>query len=143
MNDDDIVFTTREAAEYAHVGLPAIYKALYQGQIKATQQKDKAWLIKKSDLDHYRANRYNFSKRKMDGKPLFDADKGFYSVPEVAATLAHLTRTPYAPQRLYYLIRIGRLPAIRKGKVYIIKREDAIGLVESEKEWNMRHLKEA
>lgn len=125
-------FSLREAAEYAHVKPQAIYVAFRRKKIPA-EKNGKKWIVKRSDLDVYRENKYNRDLYKSGGELIFDPEKGHFSVVHVAKVISHITGRRLSVQHLYYLIRKGRLTAFKKGGHFVIKKEDALELLEKEK----------
>lgn len=133
-NPPDEFFSLREAAEYAHVTRQAIYVAVKQRGLKATK-KNGAWYITREDLDAYRSNKYNRDLRKEEnGEYVFDMDKGHFSIQQVCKVLSATLGRPYSIQHLYYLLRTGKLKGFRKGAAWVIAKEDAIDLLERERE---------
>ncbi|WP_420421880.1 helix-turn-helix domain-containing protein [Simkania sp.] len=111
------VVSITEAARINGVTRQAIYVAIKQKKLKA--QKDATrWTIKLDDLEEYRRNKYSRAKSTYDGELLFDNDKGYYSVNQVAKILG------VPAQKIYYATRIGMLKASRKGAAWVIHSED-------------------
>ncbi len=133
MTEDDTVFTLPEAAIYAHVDRNTLYIAMRSGQLKASKQ-GHYWRIKKSDLEQYRKSKYDPAKRKLNGELIFNIDKGSYSAHYVAAVIAEDLGISYDVQKIYYLIRVGKIKAKRMGRLWVIDREDALALQESVRE---------
>ena len=131
MIDKEEFFSLNEAAEYAHVTRQAIYKALTHRGLKA-KKIGRRWHITRKDLDEYRVNKYNRDNRVINGELVFDMDKGEFSVPQVCKVFSSTMGRPFPVQRLYYLLRIGQLKASRKGASWVIKKEDAIELLQEE-----------
>jgi excisionase family DNA binding protein len=117
--NEDII-SVREASQMFGVKTKAaIYQALYLGKLKGKREKTH-WQIKKSDLIAYHKNKYNSDSRIYEGRPIYSMEKGELSPLHVAKLWgSHRTY-------IYFLIRRGYLPAFRKGKSYVIKREDAV-----------------
>lgn len=125
--------TINEIAEYAHVTRQAVYMALHKGLCKGIKHEG-CWMITREAYDDYRANRHNRDLRKRHGKALFDIEKGYFSVRQVATILSTSLGRPYSMQRLYYLLRRGVLPSKRSGAAWIICKKDAVALLEREQE---------
>ena len=121
----------REVAEYAHIGRQAIYLAIKKGGMKAVK-KGRKWSFLRKDVDAYILNKYNRDNSKHNGELIFDMDKGFYSVFHVSKFLTIELGYPYAKQRLYFLIRTGRLKASKKGSAWVIAKEDVHLLLQQE-----------
>ena len=116
--------TITEAARINGVTRQAIYVAIKQKKLKA--QKDATrWLIRIEDLEDYRKNKYSRAKSTFDGELVFDNNKGYYSVNQVAKML----NTP--AQKVYYATRIGLMKAIRKGAAWVIHIDDINGYREN------------
>jgi excisionase family DNA binding protein len=115
-NDKKIVSIT-EAAKLNRVTRQAIYVAIKLNKLKATKETTR-WTIDLSDLENYRSQKYSRSKSTFDGELLFDNDRGYYSVNQVAQML----NVP--AQKIYYATRIGLLKAHRKGAAWVIHTAD-------------------
>ncbi len=124
-------FSLNQCAIYGHVTRQAIYNALRKG-LKA-EKRGNRWYIKRADYDEYRANKYNRDKCIFEGEPLFDAERGHYSIRQVALTLSESLGYHVDVQRLYYLVRSGQLKAFKRGAAWVICKEDAIAVLEKEK----------
>ena len=113
----DKVVSITEAAKINDVTRQAIYVAIKLNKLKATKDATR-WEISLDDLEEYRKNKYSRKKSVYNGELLFDNNKGFYSVNQVAAML----KVP--AQKIYYATRIGMLKAHRKGAAWVIHSED-------------------
>jgi hypothetical protein len=109
----DKVVSITEAAKINDVTRQAIYVAIKLNKLKATKDATR-WEISLDDLEEYRKNKYSRKKSVYNGELLFDNNKGFYSVNQVAAML----KVP--AQKIYYATRIGMLKAHRKGAAWVI-----------------------
>lgn len=111
------VVSITEAARINGVTRQAIYVAIKQKKLRA--QKDATrWTIQLDDLEDYRRNKYSRAKSTFDGELLFDNQKGYYSVNQVAKILG------VPAQKIYYATRIGMLKATRKGAAWVVHTED-------------------
>lgn len=111
------VVSITEAARINNVTRQAIYVAIKQKKLRA--QKDATrWTIDLDDLEEYRRQKYSRTKSTYDGELLFDNQKGFYSVNQVAKMLG------VPAQKIYYATRIGVLRASRKGAAWVIHMSD-------------------
>lgn len=111
------VVSITEAAKINNVTRQAIYVAIKQKKLKAS--KDAArWTIDLNDLDEYRKQKYSRTKSMYDGELLFDNNKGYYSINQVAKML----NVP--AQKIYYATRVGLMKAIRKGAAWVIHIND-------------------
>ncbi len=112
---DRKVVSITEAAKINNVTRQAIYVAIKQKKLKA--MKKSRWEIDLVDLEEYRKNKYSRTKSIFDGELLFDNDRGYYSVNQVARIL----NVP--AQKIYYAIRSKRLPAVQKGAAWVIHKD--------------------
>jgi excisionase family DNA binding protein len=111
------VVSITEAARINGVTRQAIYVAIKQNKLRARKDSTR-WTIDLNDLEEYRQNKYSRSKSTFDGELLFDNDKGFYSVNQVAEMLG------VPAQKIYYATRIGVLKASRRGAAWVIHIDD-------------------
>lgn len=117
-NQEDMkVVSITEAARINNVTRQAIYVAIKQKKLKATKDATR-WTIHLDDLNEYRRNKYSRAKSLYDGELLFDPNKGYYSVNQVAKILNIPT------QKVYYATRIGLMKASRKGAAWVIQAEE-------------------
>jgi excisionase family DNA binding protein len=116
-SDDKKVVSITEAAKLNNVTRQAIYVAIKLNKLKATKETTR-WSIHVDDLAEYRRQKYSRTKSVFDGELLFDNNKGFYSINQVAKIL----NVP--AQKIYYATRIGQLKAQRKGAAWVIHTED-------------------
>lgn len=132
--DDEEVYTAVQAAEITHVTRQAIYQAYYNDKLKGFCDKNDGGILKfkKKDLDEYRLNKYNKQAIKIDGEAVFDAEKGHFSVIQVAQVLSQELGYYYKPQRIYHLLRSGQIRGFKKGYSWVLTREDALVLLERE-----------
>lgn len=113
---DKKVISITEAAKINNVTRQAIYVAIKQNKLRAT--KKTRWEIDIQDLNDYRNNKYSRSKSVFDGEPLYDNNKGYYSVNQAA----NMLKVP--PQKIYYATRCGTLKAERRGAAWVIHYDD-------------------
>ena len=85
-NSDPKVVSITEAAKINNVTRQAIYVAIKQKKLKATKGPTR-WTIHLDDLEEYRTNKYSRAKSQFDGELIFDNEKGFYSVKQIADLL--------------------------------------------------------
>lgn len=109
------VVSITEAAKINNVTRQAIYVAIKQNKLKAT--KKTRWEIDLQDLEDYRKNKYSRSKSVFDGDLLFNNDKGYFSVNQVARILG------VPAQKVYYATRVGLMKATRKGAAWVIHED--------------------
>jgi len=106
-----------EAAKINGVTRQAIYIAIKLKKLKARKESTR-WTINLKDLEEYRRDKYSRSKSTFGGELLFDNEKGFYSINQVARML----NVP--AQKIYYATRIGYLKAQRKGAAWVVHIDD-------------------
>ncbi|MCC5831667.1 MAG: helix-turn-helix domain-containing protein [Chlamydiales bacterium] len=121
--EDRKVVSITEAAKINQVTRQAIYVAIKQKKLKAT--KKTRWEIDLKDLEEYRKNKYSRTKSMYDGELLFDNQKGYYSVNQVAKMLG------VPAQKIYYATRTGMIKGSRKGAAWVI-HEDEVARYKSE-----------
>lgn len=111
------VVSITEAARINNVTRQAIYVAIKQKKLKASKDTTR-WTIDLSDLEDYRRQKYSRTKSMFEGELLFDNNKGYYSVNQVAKML----NVP--AQKVYYATRVGLMKAIRRGAAWVIHMND-------------------
>lgn len=111
------VVSITEAARLNNVTRQAIYVAIKQKKLKAYKDSTR-WTIDLEDLEEYRRQKYSRAKSVYNGELLFDNEKGFYSVNQVAKLLG------VPAQKIYYATRIGLLKATRRGAAWVVHTED-------------------
>lgn len=117
-NEKNQLVTITEAAKINNVTRQAIYVAIKLNKLKARKDTTR-WEIHLDDLEDYRRQKYSREKSIDDkGELIFDKEKGYYSVNQVAAML----QVP--PQKIYYATRSGLLKAHRKGAAWVMQEED-------------------
>ena len=116
-SDDPKVVSITEAARINGVTRQAIYVAIKQKKLKAKKETTR-WTIHLDDLEEYRNQKYSRAKSTFNGELLYDNNKGFYSINQVAKML----NVP--AQKIYYATRIGLLSASRKGAAWVVHVED-------------------
>lgn len=114
--DDRKVVSITEAAKINKVTRQAIYVAIKQKKLKAT--KKTRWEIDIKDLEEYRNNKYSRTKSMFDGELLFDNNKGYFSVNQVAKLLG------VPAQKIYYATRTGMIKGSRKGAAWVIHSDE-------------------
>lgn len=116
-NNEKKVVSITEAAEINNVTRQAIYVAIKLNKLKATKETTR-WTIHLDDLAEYRRHKYSRKKSVFNGELLFDNDKGFFSVGQVANMVG------VHPQKIYYATRTGLLKAHRRGAAWVVHAED-------------------
>lgn len=111
------VVSITEAARLNNVTRQAIYVAIKQKKLKAHKDSTR-WTIDLEDLEDYRRQKYSRAKSLYNGELLFDNDKGFHSVNQVAKLLG------VPAQKIYYATRIGMLKASRRGAAWVVHTDD-------------------
>ncbi len=107
------VVSITEAAKINNVTRQAIYVAIKQKKLRASKDTTR-WTINLKDLEEYRKQKYSRTKSMFDGELLFDNNKGYYSINQVAQML----NVP--AQKIYYATRVGLMKASRKGAAWVI-----------------------
>lgn len=115
--DQRKVVSITEAARLNNVTRQAIYVAIKQKKLKAYKDATR-WTIDLNDLENYKKQKYSRTKSMFNGELLFDNEKGFYSVNQVAKIL----NVP--AQKIYYATRVGLLKASRRGAAWVIHVND-------------------
>lgn len=114
---EDKLVSITEAARINKVTRQAIYVAIKLNKLKARKETTR-WTIHLDDLEAYRKQKYSRTKSVFNGELLFDNNKGYFSVNQVADML----KVPN--QKIYYATRVGLLKAHRKGAAWVIHSED-------------------
>jgi hypothetical protein len=117
VEQDPKIVSITEAARLNKVSRQAIYIAIKLNKLKAHKESAR-WTIHLDDLEEYRKQKYSRAKSTFNGELLFDNQRGYYSVNQVARML----KVP--AQKIYYATRIGVLKAQRKGAAWVIQEED-------------------
>ena len=107
------VVSITEAARINNVTRQAIYVAIKQKKLKAIKESTR-WVIHVDDLSEYRKSKYSRTKSMYDGELLFNNEKGYYSINQVAKML------DVPAQKIYYATRVGHMQASRKGAAWVI-----------------------
>ena len=113
-----------EAAKLNKVTRQAIYVAIKLNKLKASKDTTR-WTIHLDDLEAYRKQKYSRSKSTFNGELLFDNNRGYYSVNQVAKMLS------VPAQKIYYATRVGMLKAHRKGAAWVVYVDDMKQYAES------------
>ena len=116
MQEEKKVVSITEAAKINNVTRQAIYVAIKQKKLRAT--KKSRWEIDLKDLEEYRRNKYSRRKSMFDGELLFDNEKGYFSVNQVAE------RLNVPAQKIYYATRTGMIKGTRKGAAWVIHTDE-------------------
>lgn len=90
--------TLNEVAEKRGITTSAVHYSIVKGKLKATK-KNGRWVVKLSDVLKYEKNLYKHEFSLLKGKPVFDKNKGFYSVKEASEILG------CNRQLIYYALR--------------------------------------
>ena len=111
------VVSITEAAKLNNVTRQAIYVAIKLNKLRATKETSR-WMIHLDDLEDYRKQKYSRAKSTYEGELLFDNNKGYFSVNQVAKMLG------VPAQKIYYATRAGYLKASRRGAAWVVQVED-------------------
>lgn len=117
---DQKIVSITEAAKINNVTRQAIYVAIKLNKLKAKKETAR-WTIHLDDLEDYRSQKYSRSKSTHNGELIFDKNRGFFSVNQVAQMLS------VPAQKIYYATRVGMLRAHRKGSAWVIHKDDLVG----------------
>jgi hypothetical protein len=120
-------FTLTEAAKKYGYSYAALRAAIKNGKLNC-KKKGGRYIVTPQDIQDYITIRYDRSRSRFQGQPLYDEKKGTYTI-----TAAH-RKFGIKQQAIYYAISKGRLPFERKGISYIIKEQDIIRFIEKRKE---------
>lgn len=115
--------TIREASIKFQVTVQSFYFAIKNGKLPAKKMNRK-WIIEESALQNYRENKYSRDHSTFQGKKKFDEKEGTFSLLKAAEFL----QIDY--QRLYYLLRSGKVNASRKGCSWVFDKKDLMNLKE-------------
>ena len=115
--DGKKVVSITEAAKINNVTRQAIYVAIKQKKLRAFKDATR-WTIDLEDLENYRKHKYSRTKSMYNGELVFDNNKGFYSVNQVAKLLG------VPAQKIYYATRVGLMKATRKGAAWVIHSDE-------------------
>lgn len=124
MEKDKNLLSMRQAAILSKCTVSAISALIKKKRIKA-QRHENRWWIQKEDLYDYWRTKYSRSYSTFEGNLLHDKKKGEYSASE-AAKEARIN-----VQRMYYYIRMGRLPYKKRGGAYVIQIQDILAFKDS------------
>jgi len=116
-SEDKKVVSITEAAKLNKVTRQAIYVAIKLNKLKATKETTR-WTINLDDLEDYCRQKYSRTKSVFGGELLFDNNKGYFSINQVAQLLS------VPAQKIYYATRIGLLKAQRKGAAWVVHSDD-------------------
>lgn len=112
------MLTIAQAAKKLRVTRQAVYVAISKTKkIKAEKVKGR-FLIAPEELDNYKRIKFSRKYSVFSGKPLYETEKGEISVNDAAKMFR------ISAQRLYYLLRIGKIPSTRKNSAYILQLKD-------------------
>lgn len=111
------IVSITEAARINNVTRQAIYVAIKQKKLRAFKDSTR-WTIDLEDLENYRKQKYSRSKSMFNGELLFDNQKGFFSVNQVASML----NVP--AQKIYYATRVGLMKATRRGAAWVVHADE-------------------
>lgn len=106
-----------EISRKCRVTRQAVYVAIKNGRLKAAQI-NRIWFAHVDDIEAYRSSRYNREHSRINGEPIFDILSGYLSVNHIAKLFGE------TPQRIYYLLRTGQVPASKKGAAWVVNIEE-------------------
>jgi len=126
---EDVMYTLDECGQYGNVTRQAVYLAIRKKKLKAKKVKGRWWISKK-EYDIYRLNKFNRDTFKHNGEYIYDMEQGHFSVQQVCKIFTCTLKRPYSQQRLYYLLRSGKIRGFRKGAAWVIAKDDAVVLLD-------------
>ncbi len=129
----DRLMTISEAARRNRVSRQAIYFAIKMKRLEAVQEGG-AWLVSTEQLKKYIKTKYCRSKSRVEGELIFDKNKGYYSISEVAKILRR------SLNQVYYLVRLGKIKTHRQGGNIVIKESDLESFIESTKKKSRKSI---
>lgn len=129
----------KQVADYYGVSRSSIVLALRKKKLQGRKVGPR-WLILREDMNTYRIHRYSRHALIHKGEFVYDEEKGFLSIKRVAELFTMELGFPYRTQRIYYLIRLGALKASQKGAAWVVNREDAMQLLDREKQAHQTYL---
>ena len=124
------VFDMKQAAEYAKLCRSSLYLCIKKKRIKAFK-KGRCWVIKKSQIDYYLKSRFKRDDIVFNGERVFDFNAGRYSILHITKILSEKLNEKFNYQRVYYLIRCGKLKSKKIGLHYVISEKSIQELINS------------
>lgn len=113
---EEEVLTLKQASTLLNSTKQAIYTAIWKKTLKAKKvENSNRWVLKISDLEKYKQNRWSTSKKKRKGKLVFNKKMGTYSVEQAAEILG------VKGQHLRYLNRKGGFKFRKNGPHIVVK----------------------
>lgn len=126
--------TPRQAGDYLKVSRIAIYQAIRRGTLQHTRIEGLIYTTA-NWLDYYREHYWQTDRLKKNGRKLYDAKEGTYTVKQVAEILG----VPF--QKIYHLIKLGVMQRRKYGEYIIInEKEIAKAKIYLEKERELRKI---
>lgn len=109
--------TVSEAARRNQVTRQALYLAIKEGRLK-THMKEGRQRVFVSDLESFTKERYTRKRSRLDGELIFDDAKGTLSIAQASE------RYNIPEQKLYYAVRVGKLPSRRARAAWVLSVAD-------------------
>lgn len=131
MKDSVDILTPSEAAECCKVTRQAIYIAMRSGALKC-EKNNRRISIKRTDLEEYHRNRYSRQNLKINGKLVFNPEKGEFSVAQISIIIYQILGRVFSHNTIYYLLRKGAIKSLRKGCNWVIMKKDLLDFLEVE-----------
>lgn len=113
------MLSVSEAAKIQGVTRHAICAAIKSKNLRAIKETTR-WAIDSADLIEFNKNKYSREKSQFRGEIIFDKEKGFYSIKQIANLLG------LGYQVIYYNIKIGRIDAHQMGSAWVIHVSNAV-----------------
>ena len=115
----------KQIADYLNCTVQAVYQAIWRGRLRAIKLDDQR-LSTKEWVDEYTRTWKSKQHSVYNGMPTFNKEKGEYSIKTASQAF------DIKEQRLYHLIREGRLPCTRKGCYVVLHHDELSKFIEKE-----------
>lgn len=120
-----------DVAKFANVTKQSIYLAIRKGKLRALKV-ERRWEITSENLEEYAKNKYSRKNSRIKGELVFDSAKGELSLQQAREFLSQELQVNVPLQRLYYLMRLGKLKSFKKGGAYVLMKEDVLSILKQE-----------
>lgn len=121
-----------QAAHYLDVTPTAVRLAIKENRLAGFKKNNKL-CISLSALEEYKLNKYNPLNKRVNGEKIFDPAQGVCTVQCARKMIQQQLNIEIANNSLYYMLRIGVIPSLRKGRYWILKIEDVEKYIAGEK----------
>ncbi len=106
-----------QASKLRNCTKQSIVYALKKNRLKG-EKIDGKWMLKYQDFIDYINSRWDRKYSKFNDEPLYNREKGEYSVEEASRLLCMNI------QRVYYALRNGKINGFKKKKSWVIRIQD-------------------